>query len=473
MKTIKRIWLLWPMLLLALALCMGCSEDEQIEDGIRETVGDTGTVAATEPITEVPTDSETEVETEHTHEFSDWKNMTEPTCTKEGKRKRTCDCGEVEEELIPAAGHAYIPQAAQVTTCVNGGCDPYEVCTVCGHSTKEPKAAPGHDFSGEDGSCTRCGKKVSQGLAFLPGSDEKSYIVVGIGVCTDTDILIPTEHEGNPVVGIGEEAFRDCVQLTGIEIPSSVTDIGEWAFMGCTGLTSIVVADGNPIYCSNGSNCIIETKAKSVVAGCKTGVIPTDYSVTRIGYRAFAYCSELTSIAIPDSITRIDDYAFAGCTGLTSIDIPKEVTRIGQGAFYGCTGLTGIVLPEKVTAVDYHAFSGCSRLTEVVFTGKVTSIGYHAFYDCIGLTSIVLPETVTEIGMAAFKGCTALTDITIPTGLKSMDGEVFSGCTSLANITFDGTKDEWGKIQKGSYWADNAGSFVIHCTDEDISRSDA
>ena len=36
-----------------------------------------------------------------------------------------------------------------------------------------------------------------------------------------------------------------------------------------------------------------------------------EYSVTSIGFKAFYYCTSLTSIEIPSSVTSIGDYAFA------------------------------------------------------------------------------------------------------------------------------------------------------------------
>ena len=38
-----------------------------------------------------------------------------------------------------------------------------------------------------------------------------------------------------------------------------------------------------------------------------------DYSVTTIGEMAFAYCSSLASIDIPNSVTTIGEQAFASC----------------------------------------------------------------------------------------------------------------------------------------------------------------
>ena len=61
----------------------------------------------------------------------------------------------------------------------------------------------------------------------------------------------------------------------------------------------------------------------------------TTYSVTSIGASAFAYCSGLTSVTIPNSVTSIDSWAFWECSGLTSVTIPNSVTSIDYGAFSG------------------------------------------------------------------------------------------------------------------------------------------
>ena len=60
------------------------------------------------------------------------------------------------------------------------------------------------------------------------------------------------------------------------------------------------------------------------------------YSVTSIGEGAFACCSSLTSVTIPNSVTSIGESAFSGCNSLTSVTIPNSVTSIGEGAFGYC-----------------------------------------------------------------------------------------------------------------------------------------
>ena len=70
-------------------------------------------------------------------------------------------------------------------------------------------------------------------------------------------------------------------------------------------------------------------------------------NITCIGNSAFEYCSEITTVIIPDGVTYIGDYVFFKCPDLRYITIPKSVNRIGLGAFYGCTYLRYIVFKGR------------------------------------------------------------------------------------------------------------------------------
>ena len=83
------------------------------------------------------------------------------------------------------------------------------------------------------------------------------------------------------------------------------------------------------------------------------------YPVTSIGDKAFQFCSDLTSVTIPNSVTIIKDGAFFSCSSLTSITIPNSVTSIGSYAFSGCSGLTSITIPNSVTEIGGDAFKDC------------------------------------------------------------------------------------------------------------------
>ena len=153
-----------------------------------------------------------------------------------------------------------------------------------------------------------------------------------------------------------------------------------------------------------------------------------------IGYNAFDGCSNLQSIAIPDSVTWIGNHTFRDCRSLTSVTIPDRVTSIGDCAFQNCDSLTSVIIPDGVISIGYYPFAGCSSLTSITIPDGVTWIGGGAFYGCSNLTSITIPDSVTEIGDKVFYNCSSLTSITIPDSVTSIGEYAFDNCSSLTSV---------------------------------------
>ena len=357
--------------------------------------------------------------------------------------------------------------------------------------------------------------------------------------CTGlTSITIP-----NGVTSIDKRAFYDCTGLTSVTIPDNVTTVENYAFYGCTGLTSVTIGSGvtsingyafmkctgltsitvdvrNSVYHSAG-NCIIKTANKTLIAGCKTSVIPTDGSVTSIGAFAFYCCTGLTSVIIPDSVTSIDYYAFEGCTGLTSIAIPDSMTDIGECAFADCTAeivwgasprITSIsdgaftnykgmniTIPDSVTSIGQHAFANCTNLTSISIPDNVTHIGWNAFNECtnltcytydhakylgntqnpylalieagdISITSCIIHADTKVICDDAFERCEDLMSVTIGGNVTNIGENAFYRCELLTTITYQGTTAQWNAIEKGDDWNVWTGDYTVHCTDGEISK---
>ena len=157
-------------------------------------------------------------------------------------------------------------------------------------------------------------------------------------------------------------------------------------------------------------------------------------NVTSIGDNAFASCTGLVSIEIPNSVITIGNNAFAYCSGLTAVTIPNSVTGIRAFAFFNCTGLTSITIGSGVTSIGEGAFSWCSGLASVMIPNSVTFIGNQAFQHCSSLSSVIIGDGVTKIGMEAFLECKNLTNLTIGSGVTTIYSRAFANCSELRDV---------------------------------------
>ncbi len=107
------------------------------------------------------------------------------------------------------------------------------------------------------------------------------------------------------------------------QIPSGTRAIGESAFINCTNLTGITFPD----------------------------------SLASIAGGAFAGCENLTAITLPNHLTSIESVAFVGCTRLESVELPKSLETIGDGAFMDCSRLV-LTVPRDSYALKYAQDNG-------------------------------------------------------------------------------------------------------------------
>ena len=234
----------------------------------------------------------------------------------------------------------------------------------------------------------------------------------------------------------GEVVIPESVEHEGTTY--SVTSIAGSAFAYCSGLTSLTIPN---------SVTSIGDRAFSNCSGLNSVTIGN--SVTSIGENAFFYCSGLTSVYISDIAAwcniEFDDYdssplyyahhLYLNGEEVKDLVIPNSVTSIGNMAFRSCYGLTSVTIPNSVTLIGEYAFADCSGLTSVTIGNSVTSIGNYAFWYCSGLTSVTIPNSVESIGNSAFGYCSGLTSVAIPNSVTSMGSSAFEGCSGLISVT--------------------------------------
>ncbi len=77
----------------------------------------------------------------------------------------------------------------------------------------------------------------------------------------------------------------------------------------------------------------------------------------------------------------------------------------------------------------------------------VIGVAREAFAGNTDVTDIILPSGIQKIGGAAFSGCTSLERISIPKAVKRIGADTFKDCISLRDIYYEGTFEEWNKIE--------------------------
>ena len=92
-------------------------------------------------------------------------------------------------------------------------------------------------------------------------------------------------------------------------------------------------------------------------------------------------------------------------------------------------------------------------------------IGDQAFNAELNLEVAIIPNTVKSIGASAFANCINLRVVSIPPSVQNIGYNAFFNCYSLKRINFNGTKEEWKKIQRGSNWLTKAGTTSVVCLD--------
>ena len=237
-----------------------------------------------------------------------------------------------------------------------------------------------------------------------------------------------------------------------------------------------------------------------------------DSGITNLD-RWFAYSSRnLTEVTFAEGsrITRIDQNAFARCSSLRTLRLPETVTYIGYDAFTDCTSLRELYLPDGVNAIMPNAFTrdtalvlsvgygsyakdwAASRgiayterepavvasgvcgenltwsltsdgvltldgtgsmatyygeanipwhanralITTVNVGAGVTKLTTNAFCGCTNLETVNFAENsqLQMLGGSAFKSCTSLKSITLPEGLTAISGNAFKYCRALRNV---------------------------------------
>lgn len=243
---------------------------------------------------------------------------------------------------------------------------------------------------------------------------------------------------------VSEYAFSRCTSLRSVSLPSSLKKIEYGAFYHCQSLETIDLPEGLetiescPYIVRNQSELCREFSGdttQGAFAECinlQSVAFPS--SLKKIGAGAFYRCVELKEISFGNqsSLEIIDGCyyhiyrsdptrnritvfgAFANCTSLTSVKLPESLKTIGPGAFYGCSALSNV------------AFGDHSELSKIL-SRSIYERGYgngNTLHGSVGpfantaIKEIIIPSGVKEIWEGTFYNCPQLKKVSFAKGSK-------------------------------------------------------
>ena len=258
---------------------------------------------------------------------------------------------------------------------------------------------------------------------------------------TFNDLVIPES-----VTSIGSYAFSACPNLTSVKIPGTKdTLLGEHAFADCANLKEAYFGENVKLrpgtsccHWFNSSPAIEKLTLPAFNLGEKYG---DAWQLQYLFNGPSDVPKVLTDVIILNGTVIPNEY-FSGLSQLKNISYPENITEIGNEAFKGCANLSAAPLPETLTKIGTDAFRDCktAAFNDLVIPESVTSIGAYAFADCLKLTSVMIPGTnETLLGEHAFQDCAGLKEAYIGGNVKLRPGAVcchwFNGSSSLEKLT--------------------------------------
>ena len=427
------------------------------------------------------------------HQWGAWRTTLAKTCTTDGKEVRECSkCSKTEERTIPATGHTLKKEEGVAATCTKDGHEGNTVCEVCRKTLKEGKVIPklGHDWSNENGKCTRCGE--SHKHSFGEGTtikeltctqdEEIDYTCSECGY-VKKEITKATGHQWGEwqttlaqtctTDGKEERTCAKCSEKEERTLKATGHEWGEWQ----TTLAQTCTTDGKEErICSKCSKkeerTLKATGHKSETVGAKA---PTCKEDGYTGDEVCKVCHETlnkgTTIPKTDShewgkwtIKRESTCTEKGeqsrkCTvcgeeEIESLPLAKhswDNGKVTQAPSYTKVGVKTWTCSEcgKTKTTTLAKLPMPKAGTKVIVGGNqytVTKAGSEVRFSKANAKAraITVPSTikakgitykVTSIGTNAFKNCKKLTKATIGANVKVIKAKAFNNCPKLKAVT--------------------------------------
>lgn len=138
----------------------------------------------------------------------------------------------------------------------------------------------------------------------------------------ESNVIVPAELDGHPVIGIGTNAFSSRYSVERVVLPEGLIYLEHTAFRFCPTLMHIEFPS----------------------------------TLRSIGESAFYRCENLTEVVLPEGLTDLGNRAFQRCHSLRHVTIPASVKKIPYYTFFECHASL-VIYGEKGSAAENFAWS--------------------------------------------------------------------------------------------------------------------
>lgn len=263
----------------------------------------------------------------------------------------------------------------------------------------------------------------------------------------ETEVLKSGALRITKFVGFDEREITIPNKLDGID----VTVVGENAFAKCTGIHKVIIPEGittieNGAFCGCESLMTVLLPTTLKWLGSEPRMKPKTYNGVFEG-------TAIRSIDLPAGLTYLAKSTFMQCENLTHVDLPNGIKVVPECCFYYCSALKTIVLSDNVSSIQYSAFAN-TGIEQIDIPPSCREIARSAFSSCEQLHEVLLHEGLTKIGDSAFENCKGLCTITIPNSVTEIGMQVF-------DIT--GWYQPYDRRRKGWSTREKSKDLIIAC----------
>ena len=233
-----------------------------------------------------------------------------------------------------------------------------------------------------------------------------------------SNLNIPSTIDGKQVSYIGSDSFRGNKHLNSVTIPDSVKVIQSRAFAECSNLSTLKF----------GKN------------------------VEKI-YDYVFFQTNITEITLPEKLNYISGIAFLGNCVIKNINVDANNTNFSSnnGIVFSKDKKKIVLYPQGKTEKAYTIPSTVEEICDSAFSyaqvesitipSSVKKFGNYVF-SSTNITSITIPSTVTEMGYGPVADCQKLISANIQSKVKVLPYDMFNGCASLKNVTLNDNIEE-------------------------------